>query len=228
MKKVNTNILVYTISGLFYFLSTIFQLEIFTYAFKPLLIGALFFYYLEERKKNINIYFIILFVLLFISGTINLIEGNLYFLYVLLFNLSAYCIFLFQIGKKIYKPNITIQENVNIMYLLITFVFLISLFYTSSYIVFDPTFEFYILILLYGLILFSIGILSTYIYLISPTKQNTYLVLFALSIIICDLFYGIYYYYFNLASFRYLSIICYILSFYFLTNFFILDEKKAS
>lgn len=197
-----------------------------SYIAKPLFIGAISFYYIEESKTHINYYNCLVLTLLFFSGVINLLEGYSYFIYVLFFNFSAYCLLSFQFMKKLIQGRPHKIEKGNFLSFLLMLLFLICLLYISSFIIFDRSFEWYKVILVYGFALTSFVMGATLTYLAEPNQKNTYLILYALDIIICELFYGIYHYYYQVPFLRFSSIFCYILSFYFLAHYFLKENNN--
>lgn len=224
MNVLKSHLALYIIFGTLYFLSTFTDWTYVSYITKPLFIGAISFYYIEESKKNISYYNCIILTFFLISGIINLVEG--YFIYVLLFNFSAYCLLLFQLIKELKQKKLYRIEKENYSSILLTFIFLSCLIYISTFIVFDRSFELYKVIIVYDFILISFVFFAAYAYVAKLNLKNTYLILFALTIVICELFYGIYYYYYKLPFFRFTSIFCYIISFYFLTQYFLKDNNN--
>jgi len=221
MNLLKSNFTIYFIFGFLYFLSIIMDWLFFSYLAKPLFIGAVFFYYIEERKTPVSYYNCTVLAFLFISGIINLLEGYSYFIYVLLFNFLAYCILFFQLIKRIVKRQHRKIKKEHFLQLILMLVFLGCLLYISTFIVFDRSFELYKVILVYGLVLTLFVLCATFLYLSESTQKNLFLLLYALDIIICELFYVIHHYYYSFLFLRFLSVFCYILSFYFLANYFL-------
>ena len=199
----------------------------FSYFTKPLFIGAISFYYLEESKKNINYYNCIILVFFFLSGIINLLEGFDYFIYVLFFNFIAYCMLLLQVSKRLNRKKLLKIEKENYTSILLTFIFLACLLYISILIVFDSSFELHKVIVVYDSVLITFVFFAAFNYVNRLNPKNTFLILYALIIVICELFYGIYYYYYKLAFLRFSSIFCYIISFYFLVHYFLKSGNTA-
>ncbi|RXR17803.1 hypothetical protein EQG63_09985 [Flavobacterium amnicola] len=224
MNILKSHLRLYFIFGILYFLSTFMDWTYTSYFAKPLFIGAISFYYIEESRKNINYYNCIILIFFLISGVINLLEGFDYFVYVLFFNFLAYCMLLLQLIKELRHKKLYIIDKENYTSILLTFIFLACILYISSLIVFDSSFELYKVILVYDAILITFVFSAAYAYLAKPNQKNTYLIIYALITIMCELFYGIYYYYYKLDFLRFTSIFCYILSFYFLIHYFLKEN----
>ncbi|ESU27291.1 hypothetical protein FLJC2902T_19940 [Flavobacterium limnosediminis JC2902] len=225
MNPLKSHLSLYFIFGFLYFLSTVMDWLLLSYIAKPLFIGAIFFYYIEERKTPVNYYNCTVLFFLFLSGIINLLEGYDYFVYILFFNFLAYCILFFQLIKHLAERRHHKIEKEHSLQLILTLIFLSCLLYISSFIVFDRSFELYKAILVYGVVVASFALCATFLYLSESTQKNMFLLFYAIDIIICELFYIIYHYYYSFPLLRFSSVFCYILSFYFLANYFLKENN---
>lgn len=228
MKILKSYLALYFIFGALYFLSTLIDWVVVSYFAKPLFIGAISFYYIEQCKKPINYYNFTILLLLFLSGVINLLEGYSYFMYVLFFNFLAYSMLIYKLIKELRQKKIYKMEKENYFSIFLTSLFSICLLYISSFIVFDRSSEFYKVILVYGFVSICLLLCSTYLYLARLNQKNTYLIIYALSTLVCENFYGIYHYYYKLSFFRFTSIACYIVSFYFLVHYFLKENDSET
>ncbi|HSD15148.1 MAG TPA: hypothetical protein VLB74_10905 [Flavobacterium sp.] len=225
MNTLKSHLTLYFIFGFLYFLAILADWPLLTYIAKPSFIGAAFFYYIEESNKPANRLHCTVLILLFISALINLLEGYSYFIYVLLFNFSAYCILFYQSIKLLaQKQNLKIEKEYFVHFSL-TLIFLACLLYIVTFIVFDRSFEFYKAISVYGFVLTSFALSATFLYLSDASSKNMFLLLYAIDIIIGELFYVIHHYYYNFTLLRVISVSCYILSFYFLVHYFLKDNN---
>lgn len=227
MKASTPALILYIISGLLFFLSSVMGDEYLVLITKPIIVPSIFFYYWQESYGKINFWFSLTLFCLFASEIFNLFEGNQIFVFVILFNLFAYCILLGFIVKKLRKLNIRFLDKINLSYIILMFLFLSCLLYVGLFLVFDPSFKLYAFIAVYGFILVTIVFLNTLLYVFKNNKANTYLMMTTFSFIICDLFFVIYYYYYNFIFFRYISIICNIISLYFLVRYFLSSEEMS-
>lgn len=228
MNVLKSHLALYFIFGILYFLSTLMNWTYLSYTAKPLFIGAISFYYIEESKAPLNYYNCSILTLLFFSGVINLLEGYNYLLYVVFFNFLAYCLLLLQLIKKTPKRRPHAIEKGNFISIFFILLFLTCVLYISSFIVFDRSFEWFKVMLVYGFALCTFALAATLTYLSTPNQKNTYLILYALDVIICELFYGIYHYYYQVALLRFTSILCYIISFYLLTHYFLKENNNPA
>lgn len=221
MKILNSFIIIYIISGILYLLSTILNYNLLGYIAKPIFIGVLCVYYINKSKDNFNYEYFTVLILLFLSGMINLLEGKDNFKYVLFLNFCAYSFFLYILVKKLAVFKLEVMQKNNFSAFLLILIFFLCLIYISRFIVFDTSFEMYKFMYAYDFLLTAVGVCSTLLYLVDSSTKNTYLILAVLNILICEICYGIYYYYYPFLFFRYTSVLCYIVSFYFLVNYFL-------
>ncbi len=214
-------LILYTISGFLFFLSAIIKDEQLALIVKPMIAPSILFYYWQESKNKINFWYTTILILFFFSGILNLFDDGLALKYVIFTNTLAYGILLNFIIKSLLKIKFKSLENISLAHIVFTFLFLCTLLYVCLFLIFDFNFKLYGIIIIYSFELFLMGFLISIIYAVNCNKPNTYLMITIFCYIFCDLFYAIYYYYYDFILLRYLSILCNILSFYFLVNFFL-------
>lgn len=224
MKASTPALILYIISGLIFFLSAIMGNEYLTLIAKPIIIPAIFFYYWQESKGKINVWFSMVLFLLFVSGVLNLFDDEKIFFYVIVCNLFAYCILLNFALKSIFELKFHLPDKINLSYIILMFLFLSSLLYVSLFLLFDLKFELYFVIIIYGISSVLLSSLSTILYMQQQNQANFFLMMTSFTFIVSDLFYVMYYYYYDFVFFRGISIFSYIVSFYILVNYFLLRK----
>ena len=228
MKAYPAALIVYLVSGFLFFLSAVVESEQLALISKPIVSTSMLFYYWHESKGRINFWFTAILVLFFISGVFNLFDDEFALKYVILINLFSYAILLSFIVRSLLELKLKSIDNINLTYIILMFLFLCTLLYVCLFLVFDTSFQSYGLIIVYGFVLFVIGISNTILYTINFNRSNVYLMITTFCYIICDLFYAMYYYYLDFIFFRYVSILCNILSFYFLVNYFLKRNEMST
>ena len=226
MKEIKPPLLLYMISGFLFFLSIIINNEFLTLVSKPVISTSMFFHYFHESRGKVNFWFSVVLLLLFVSGVFNLFEDEFALQYVILINLVVYCILLGFVIRSLFEIKLKSLDNVNLTYIILMLLFLSCLFYISLFLVFDSTSSLYIYFMVYGSVLLILGFLNTVLYVLKNDKKNVSLMMAIFCFIICDLFYVIYYYYYDFIFFRYISVLCNIVSFYFLVNYFLLKNEN--
>lgn len=226
MKNSKPALLLYIVSGILFLLSAIINSENLALISKPIVSSSMIFYYIHESKWKVSFWYMTILILLFTGGIFNLFEDSLALTYVIVINFCAYCILLGFIIKRLFEINFKSLDNVNLSYIVLMTLFLGCLLYMCLFLVFDPNSELYAYIIFYGLMLLIMGILISILYTLNHNQESYFLMMTILSFIICDLFYAVYYYYYDFILFRYLSIVCNILSFYFLVHYFLSNSTS--
>lgn len=228
MKASTPALILYIISGILFFLSIVINNDYLTLVSKPVISTSIFFYYLQESHKKVNFWFLLILILFFFSGILNLYEDEFVLQYVILINLISYCILLGFIIRSLFEIKINNLDNVNLTYIILMLLFLSCLLYVCLFLVFDSTEVLYLYFIVYACVLLLLGLLITILYLLNNNEENISLMTATFCYIICDLFYAIYYYYYDFIFFRYVSVLCNIVSFYFLVNYFLLRNQKIN
>ena len=226
MKAICPALILYLSSSILYLLSVIFNYSDLILLFKPIIASSMLFYYLQECKGKVNFWYTLVLILLFISGILNTFEDEFVLIYIITVNFFIYGILLTNTILSLFKLKIKLINKINVSYVIITSFFLMTLAYVSIFVVFNPTSDIYYFIVLYSLVLLFLGIFNTIKYMANYSKANVYLMISTFCFIICDLFYALYYYYYDFIFFRYVSILCNVINFYFLVNYFLAKRNK--
>jgi hypothetical protein len=227
MKTTTPALILYMLSGLIFFLSSINGIDYLMLISKPIIIPSIFFYYWQKCQDKINFWFSLVLFLLFVSGVLNLFDGEKIFFYVIVFNFFAYCILLFFTLKSIFELKFHLPDKINLSYIILMFLFLSSLLYISLFLMLDLKFELYFVIIIYGISSVLLGSLSTILYTQQQNQANFFLMMTSFTFIVSDLFYVMYYYYYDFVFFRGISIFSYLVSFYLLVNYFLLRKPTC-
>jgi len=226
MKASTPALILYVLSGLFYLVAAIANLDHLAPIVKPIIIPSIFFYYWQEQEGKISFWSSMILLLLFISGILNLFYDEKSFFFVVLCNLLAYCILLSFVLKNIFELKFYFPDKINLSYMVLMFLFFLSLLYISLVLMFDLKFELYLLIIVYGISSVSFGSLATILYTLQQNQTNFFLMMTSFTFIVSDLFFVMYHYYYNFTFFMGISILSYVVSFYVLVHYFLLAKKK--
>lgn len=227
MKNSSPALYLYFISGILFFLTIILNLETITMFIKPIIVPSILFYYLEKKKEKTNFWYVFVLLLFFASGVLNLFEDKLAFVYVIIINALAYTTLAVFTIKHIIALKLKIFNRFNLFYILFTVLFLLCLVYLLFFIVFDKNYQLYGFVILYVITLFSLTFFNTLLSSLNYNQANSYLMIAIFCYLICDIFYVLYYYYLDFLFFRYVSVLCNVMSFYFLVHYFLSDKKQV-
>jgi len=221
MKQLTPAFIVYIISGLIFTISSMLGYEYVIFISKPMIASSIIFYYLQEVKNKVNYWHLLFLFLYFTSGILNLLEDSQALIYVIVVNVIGYSLLLSIVIKKLFDINYRNIVSINLLYILLTIIFLSTLVYVCLGLVFSKENNMYSYFILYATVLTCLTISCTVLYTLKHSNAIVYLLLAAFCYIICDLFYIIYYYYYDFIFFRLLSIMSSVISYYFIVNYFL-------
>lgn len=224
MGKITPAILVFIVSGLVYITSSLFEYNNIVFIAKPVFISSAIFHYWVEAKGQIDFINLMLLLLYFLSGSLNLFQDNDGFKYVLLLNILVYLMLLISVfKKKIVLKEVKLQKK-TLRLIFVFMSFIIGLAYFLLFFVFTKKFLLFNYLVVYAFILSCLVIVSTALFLFKKTLSHYYLLLTSYSYLSCDLFYALYNYSFDSVFFKFLSMLGSVLSYYFIINYFLLTS----
>lgn len=225
MRSVNPALALYVIAGIIFFISSMAGNEYLVFISKPVVPTAIMFYYWQESDGKVNPWHILVLLFFFVSGILNLFEDVQALLYILILNAFGYGILISHIIKSLFEVKIRFTDKVNLAYIFLMVLFLSCLMYVLLFMIFDASYELYVPMVVYGCILSSLVVLNSILYNLKHTKADVYLMLTSFCYLMADLFYVVYYYYFDFILFRCLTLMANIVSYYFLVRFFLITNK---
>lgn len=188
---------------------------------KPIIIPAIYFYYLSEKKTKINPLVVLFLILSFIGDTIVLLELKK-IIYVMIPYFLSYLILLqFAISdvRKLkfdwFSLGVATFVFVSLILLLDT---LVDFFIEDNKYLAIP-------ILMYGLVLSVFGSLAGYYFYYKASNLAFYMVMAALFCVVSDVFYIIFSLIFQFNDFHYFDFSVQIISYYFIVKYFILRKR---
>lgn len=191
---------------------------------KPVIVPAVFFYYFQE-KQRINLIYACIISLFFISDMILLIDPNNFFFAVISLIFVGYLLFFKGIFDDFIRIRFHFVNRMNLLGLMICVFLLIFLHVSLVDIVVESKTEYLWLLIVYGVVLVMIGFVSAWNYSMFPSRYTTFMCLASLSFIISDVFYILKKDSQEIEIFGYLNNFSQVLSYYFLTQYFLLKKK---
>lgn len=216
----------YFIACVFYMLGVMMDNNEIMLVAKPVIVPAIFFYYLQERKIKFNWTYTLITILFFTGDMIVLIDSDNLFILVIAVFLLAYLFFLKGLVDDLVTIRLQFINKTHLFALLICVFFLIYLLISIVDVLIENKSENLGLIVLYGIVLVSIGILASLNYITKPSRYTTFMILASLSFVISDVFYILKKDFLEIAILDYLNNFTQIISYYFLTKYFILKDSN--
>lgn len=193
---------------------------------KPVIAPAILFYYIQETRQKINWNYIIIIALFFIGDMLVLldVEGT-YFVVISVF-LIAYCFFLKSITDDLLRNRMKITHKKNFLVLLIPMFFLIYLLVTLLDLMIESHTDNLVLFLFYGIVLVLIGGISCFNYVLKQTRFTFFMLIATLCFIISDVFFILKSHFEEVEIFNLFNNLPQVLSYYYLTKYYILKPVK--
>ncbi len=193
---------------------------------KPVIVPAIFFYYLQERKIKFSWTYTLITILFFTGDMIVLIDSENLFVLIIAVFLLAYLFFLKGLVDDLVTIRLRFINKTHLFALLICVFFLIYLLISIVDVLIENKAENLGLIVLYGIILVSLGTLASLNYITRPSRYTTFMILTSLSFVISDVFYILKKDFLEIEILDYLNNFTQIVSYYFLTQYYLLKDLK--
>lgn len=219
-------LILYFIACMVYMLGVVLDNNELMLVSKPVIVPAIFFYYLQERKIKFSWTYTLITILFFTGDMIVLIDSENLFVLIIAVFLLAYLFFLKGLVDDLVTIRLRFINKTHLFALLICVFFLIFLLISIVDVLIENKAENLGLIVLYGIVLVSLGTLASLNYIIKPSRYTTFMILASLSFVISDVFYILKKDFLEIEILDYLNNFTQIVSYYFLTQYYLLKDLK--
>lgn len=190
---------------------------------KPVIIPAIYFYYLQIKEDNVNWKFTLAIMSCFIADMLAIIVFESSHFYIIFFNLICYIIFFHFALKDIIVTKIKkIKIGYTIMLLTISFLFL---FYLIDLIPAQKK-SLEVFFLIYGTVLAFLITLIGFNFFLNNSLKNLFAVLMSVCFLMSDIFYSIHNFYEKIMIFYILNLTLQFLSYYFMVKYITCPNSK--
>lgn len=218
-------LLLYFIACLVFMLSVIFDSADLMLLSKPVILPSIFFYYVQENKLRFNWSYFVIILLSFIGDMIAVVEPNDFFIIIASLTLVVYLIFLKGIIDELVSIRIRRLSKMHIFTLFVCTFLLLYLLITSLGLLIETQQQNLGVLVIYGMTLVSIGVVSVLNYMIKTSRATTFMLITSLAFVISDVFFILKKYFFEIEMFSYFNNLIQVLSYYFLTRYYLLKKK---
>lgn len=219
-------LIMYFIACMVYMLGVVLDNNELMLVSKPVIVPAIFFYYLQERKIKFSWTYTLITILFFTGDMIVLIDSENLFVVIIAVFLLAYLFFLKGLVDDLVTLRLRFINKTHLFALLICVFFLIFLLISIVDVLIENKTENLGLIVLYGIVLVSLGTLASLNYIIKPSRYTTFMILASLSFVISDVFYILKKDFLEIEILDYLNNFTQVVSYYFLTQYYLLKDLK--
>lgn len=224
--KNKTALLLYFVAFFVFMLAIVLHNDELMLVSKPVIVPAIFFYYLQEKTAKLDWSYVLIITMFFIGDMIVLVDLPNFFVVIVSVFLIAYLVFLKGLLDDLITIRLRFVNKAHLFTLLICVFFLIFLLISVMDILLEAKQEYMELLVFYGMILVVLGVIASLNYIVKPSRHATFMVLASLAFVISDVFYILKEDFFEFTVFTYLNNFTQILSYYFVTKYYILKEIR--
>ncbi len=221
MPKLNASLLLYSITGVLYVISSCMYNESLTLIVKPIIIPSIVFYYFTQiRRRRSDDLFVLSLILFFLGDILYLINVEDYYYFGLFLFLIPYLIIIHFIYKD-FKLLLQVREIKKIdLSLIIVFLTMIYLIYSMLSLIEYSSNKEFIYVIIFSLELLLMSVLTALVFLYSTYRKNVYLAFTVLSFILSDVFFMLDKQ-FELVVFKLVNTLAQTISYYFYVMYFL-------
>jgi hypothetical protein len=217
MNDSGPSIILFIVASALVVIGRFFGLESLVLVTKPMVVPAIYFYYLQTRTQKVDVLFSIALWLFFVADMVVLLLGETGTVCVLACGIGSYCIMLkFALGNV----NVIKFSFLNILFVSILLLLLSYIFFTILNLEVESIVRNYLLYLAYGIVLIILVVVATFNYLSESNATVLPLCSMALCMLISDLFYCINRFFIHLPIIDHINLFSQFLSYYFMVKYF--------
>jgi len=219
-------LVVYFVACLVFMLGVIMSNNELMLVSKPIIVPAILFYYLQEKRVRFNWSYALIIMLFFIGDMIVLIDLPDFFIIIVAVFQLAYLFFLKGIVDDLVAIRFRFINKTHLFTLLLCVLFLIYLLISIIDVLMEAKTEYMGLLVVYGITLVSIGTIASLYYIIRPSRYTTFMIFASLSFVFSDVFFILKKDFLEIEILNYLNNFTQIISYYFLTKYYLLKDLK--
>jgi len=227
MKDSKPSLILFLVSAVMTIISRVLEHEMMTLIFKPIVVPAIFYYYLQTKTRRTNFWFAFALWLFFVGDMIMIIFPDYDIVYVMVCGLVSYFILtLFAVADK-EKFKFT---AFNVGFVLVLLALLGYILFTILHLNAQSIVNNYFIYLAYGIILILLVTVSTINYLTQSNQAFMYLCTMSLCFLVSDLFYAINMFMFGtkLPLIDHINLFAQFMAYFFMVKYFNARRRKIS
>lgn len=192
---------------------------------KPIIVPAIFYYYLQRTRFKLDWLFTIAILSSFISDMFVLFKYEDEHIPIAFLNMFVYLIFLYFLLKDVVFNQEYLKRS--LYFVAITAGFLIILYIMLDLIKDVDTFSSHLYVV-YGLVLTVLATLSVYTYIFDQNIRSFYALLMCICFITTDIFYTIFNFYLQMQVFIVVNLIAQFVSYYYMVRYITAKKIKKN
>lgn len=214
----------YVLSSLLAILATIIDNDTLILLAKPTVIPAIYYYYLSTKTRKTNWLFVFVLLLNFIGDTIVLLEIPDQTLIIMVPYFFSYLIMLYFAIQDVRQLRFDFS---GVLLCFVVFLFLMYVLYELIQLFSFTNPELVVPVIVYGTVLGIYGAIALYCYYKRVRAYTYYLLMFALTSIVSDVFYIAFNFIYRIPFLNYFEFTVQLISYYFVVKYFVLRRVAA-
>ena len=220
MKTNNPSLFLYLFASIFAIIGVVIGNELITLLMKPMIVPAVFYYYLQVKEGKINWLFLVILLSSFTSDMLVLFElpdGNIP---IALLNMFCYLIFIYFVIKDVSLKKLS---NIKFFYFALIVIGCFIILYVVLGLMSGLDNFSNNLYIIYGIVLCVLASIIGFNHLNQESDKTFYALIMCICFITTDVFYAVYNFYFNLEIFIVLNITVQFASYYYMVRYITCD-----
>lgn len=223
MKSKYPSLILYTIASVVTIITTILDCDWLTFFIKPIIVPAIFYYYLQRNDFKIDGLFFLGLLSSYASDVIVLLNLENHQVIITLLNLLTYVIMLYYVVHDFLAKKIGLQKIVCFSGNLLSFLAVVYIMMTLISDISTVTRTIYIV---YGFVLSVLASLAIINHVGTHNLRTFYGLIMCVCFVTTDVFYIVYNFYVNMQVFLLLNLAAQFVSYYYMINYMITSSSK--
>jgi hypothetical protein len=216
MKSIYPSVLVYAFASILTIVSTVLKCDSLTFLIKPIIVPAIFYYYMQKNGFKISGLFFLGVSSSYASDMIVLLEHHDDQMVITLLNLFTYVVMLYYVVHDFAFKKMGIQKITYFVGNLISFLCIVYIMLT---LISNMTITSLALYVVYGLIISILTSLAVINHLLNHNLKTFYGLLMCICFVTTDVFYVVYNFYMNMIVFLLLNLAAQFLSYFYMMKY---------
>ncbi len=213
----------YLFASIFEVIGIVIRNELITLLMKPMIVPAVFYYYLQVKEGKINWLFLVILLSSFTSDMLVLFElpdGNIP---IALLNMFCYLIFIYFAIKDIFLKNLS---DIKFFYFALIVIGCFTILYVVLGLMSGLDNFSNNLYVIYGIVLCILASIIGFNHLNQESNKTFYALIMCICFITTDVFYAVYNFYLNLEIFIVLNVTVQFASYYYMVRYITCNPEK--
>ncbi|MFC4816954.1 MULTISPECIES: hypothetical protein [unclassified Flavobacterium] len=225
MQSKYPSLVLYVITSVIAVISTAIEWEWLTFLIKPIIVPAIFYYYLQRNEFKIEVFFFLGLLSSYASDMIVLLDVENHQVVITLLNMFTYVVMLYYVIHDFSFKNLETQKIVYFFGNLVSFLAVVYIMLTLMSDISTTTLVMY---LIYGLVISTLASLAIINHVAAHNLKTFYALIMCICFITTDVFYIVYNFYVNMYVFLLLNLAAQFVSYFYMISYKVTYSTKRN